>query len=99
MFNKCFKHIYYYYPDILNNCPISYDIKTETEISFIGGFPTMADINEIESDSLVIIDDQSEKLVKSEDVSILYRVVSGKRNISIISVVQNYFLQASTRIF
>ena len=91
LFNTHFTKVYYFYPELLSTCPLAIDF--DCEIVSIAGFPDMAQINKFEPGSIVIIDDQSEKLVKSEDIAVLYKVLSGKRSISVISVVQNYFLQ------
>ena len=45
------------------------------------------------ANSLVIIDDQADVAVKSDLISQLFKVISGKKNLSVILVTQNYFLQ------
>ena len=46
-----------------------------------------------QENSLIIIDDQADQAVKSDLISQLFKVISGKKNLSVILVTQNYFIQ------
>ena len=56
-------------------------------------FPTKEDILNLPENSLVVIDDQADTAVKSDLISQLFKVISGKKNLSVILVTQNYFIQ------
>lgn len=93
LFNDKFNFVKYYYPTYLDESPVDYHNLTDTPISYKAGFPTKNDILSLEHNSLVIIDDQADTAVKSDLINQVYKVISGKKNISIILVTQNYFLQ------
>ena len=93
LFNDKFNFVKYYYPTYLDESPVDYHNLTDTPISYNAGFPTKEDILSLEQNSLVIIDDQADTAVKSDLINQVYKVISGKKNISIILVTQNYFLQ------
>ena len=61
--------------------------------TYNAGFPSKQDILELPEGSLLIIDDNMKKVVNSELMRQFFNVISGKRNISIIVVTQNYFTQ------
>ena len=93
IFGDKFEYIKYFYPTYLDESPVDYHQTIETPISYEKGFPNKDDILSMPPNSLVIIDDQADKVVKSDLINQLYKVISGKKNISVISVTQNYFLQ------
>ena len=93
LFGDRFEFVKYYYPTYLDESPVEYHMLTDTPISYAAGFPSKSDIQAMPSNSLVIIDDQADVAVKSDLISQMYKVISGKKNLSIILVTQNYFLQ------
>ena len=93
LFNDKFNFVKYYYPTYLDESPVEYHNITDTPISYNAGFPTKDEILSLEPNSLVIIDDQADTAVKSDLINQIFKVISGKKNISIILVTQNYFLQ------
>ncbi len=93
LFGDRFEYVKYFYPTYLDESPVDYHETISTPISYEKGFPEKDDILSMPRNSLVIIDDQADQVVKSDLVNQLYKVISGKKNISVICVTQNYFLQ------
>ena len=93
LFNDNFNLIKYFYPTYLEESPVEYHTQTDTPVSYEAGFPSKDDILSMPENSLLIIDDQADVAVKSDLISQLFKVISGKKNISVILVTQNYFLQ------
>jgi hypothetical protein len=93
LFGDEFSQVKYYYPEYLDECPVDWHDTMSTPISYHSGFPEKEDIQSLPNNSLIIIDDNMSKVVKSELMRQLFNVISGKRNISVICVTQNYFTQ------
>jgi hypothetical protein len=93
LFGSEFSLIRYFYPTYLDESPVDYHSITTTAVSYSSGFPTKSDVLEMSENSLLIIDDQADQAVKSDLISQLFKVISGKKNISVILVTQNYFIQ------
>ena len=93
LFGGEFKQVLYYYPEYLSECPVSWHENISSPILYQPGFPNKQDILEMEEGSLLIIDDNMKKVVESEIMRQFFNVISGKRNLSIIVVTQNYFTQ------
>jgi len=93
LFGDKFNLIKYFYPTYLDESPVEYHTQTDTPVSYEAGFPNKDDVLSMPENSLLIIDDQADVAVKSDLISQLFKVISGKKNISVILVTQNYFLQ------
>ena len=93
LFGGEFKQVKYFYPEYLEECPVNWHESITTPISYQAGFPSKQDVLELPEESLLIIDDNMKKVVNSELMRQFFNVISGKRNISIIVVTQNYFTQ------
>ena len=93
LFGSEFEQIKYFYPEYLDECPVQWHNSMKTPISYESGFPRKSDIMEMPEGSLIIIDDNMKKVVDSELMRQFFNVISGKRNLSIIVVTQNYFTQ------
>jgi hypothetical protein len=93
LFGDEFSQVKYYYPEYLDECPVDWHDTISTPISYHSGFPEKEDIQSLPNNSLIIIDDNMKKVVFSELMRQLFNVISGKRNISVICVTQNYFTQ------
>ena len=94
LFGDKFEFVKYYYPTYLDESPVEYHNMTDTPISYTAGFPNKQEILEMPRNSLLVIDDQADEAMKSPLINQLFKVISGKKNISVILVTQNYFLQA-----
>ena len=93
LFGDTFSNIQYFYPEYLDECPVNWHEFIETPISYNPGFPSKEEVLQLNENSLIIIDDNMKKVVQSELMRQLFNVISGKKNISIICVTQNYFTQ------
>ena len=93
LFGDEFEQIKYYYPEYLDNCPVCWHDLISTPILYHSGFPEKDEILSLPKNSLIIIDDNMKKVVNSELMRQLFNVISGKQNISVICVTQNYFTQ------
>ena len=93
IFISNFDFVKYYYPTFLDESPVDYHNLTDTPISYSSGFPTKSEVLSFPENTLMIIDDQADTAVKSDLISQIYKVISGKRKLSIILVTQNYFIQ------
>ena len=93
LFGDKYTFVKYFYPTYLDESPVEYHQLTDTPISYEPGFPTKNDVLSMPENSLLIIDDQADEAVKSDLISQLFKVISGKKNISVILVTQNYFIQ------
>ena len=93
LFGGEFELVKYYYPEYLEESPVNWHENISTPITYTAGFPSKQDILELPENSLLIIDDNMKKVVNSELMRQFFNVISGKRNISIIVVTQNYFTQ------
>lgn len=93
LFGDKFEHVKYFFPTYLDESPVDYHMTMDTPITYEKGFPKKDDILSMPENSLIIIDDQADQVVKSDLVNQLYKVISGKKNLSVICVTQNYFLQ------
>ena len=93
IFSSQFDFVKYYYPSFLEESPVDYHNLTNTPISYSSGFPSKSEVLSFPENTLFIIDDQADTAVKSDLISQIYKVISGKRRLSIILVTQNYFIQ------
>ena len=95
VFGDKFTEIKYFYPDYLDECPVEWHKFLDTPISYECGFPSKDEILQMKSNSLLVVDDNMKKIVQSELMRQFFNVISGKKNISIIAVTQNYFTQGT----
>ena len=93
LFDKKFTAIDYYYPKFLDESPVSFHQFLDCNVTYTSGFPTESNILNTEQGGLIIIDDQADQAVKSDLIATLFKVISGKKNISVILITQNYFVQ------
>ena len=93
LFGNDFEMIKYYFPTYLDESPVNYHESMETPICYESGFPTKESVQSMPRNSLLIIDDQYDEVLKSDLMSQVFKVISGKKDLSIIVVTQNYFQQ------
>ena len=91
LFDFQFSNIYYFYPGISFGPPVQWENEIEAEFQYICGLPSEAFFRSVPENSLIIIDDQWSQLITSEEVKMLFKVYSGKRNLSVMVTTQNYF--------
>ena len=93
LFGDGFQLVKYFFPMYLDESPVNYHESMETPICYENGFPTKESVQSMPRNSLIIIDDQYDEVLKSDLMSQIFKVISGKKDLSIIVVTQNYFQQ------
>ena len=89
-FQSRFENIKYIYPSYLDESPMEF--KTETPVESIPGLPDCNTMNNLEPNSLVILDDLMVEVAENPDITRLFCVIARKKRISIILIVQNIFM-------
>ena len=84
--------MYYYHPCYLDEAPVDWHETLDIPVSYQTGIPTMEHLISMPENSLVVLDDVMDKCVNSEVIDHLFRVISGKRKISVMIMAQNYFV-------
>ena len=87
------KLILYCHPDLLEGEPVNWEETLDIPISYKKGLPTLKELSELQHDTCVVLDDLYEECITSRAVDQLFRVISGKKNISVIAMTQRYFAQ------
>ena len=90
-FNSDFDLIKYVYPDYLDESPM--DINTDQIIEYTPGLPTCQSLASIDRNTLVILDDLMLEVANCADIARFFSVIARKKNISVIMIVQNIFMQ------
>ena len=78
LFGDEFCQVKYFFPKYLDESPVDYHQSMSTPISYEKGFPKPDDVLSMPQNSLIIIDDMADQVVKSDLISQLYKVISGK---------------------
>ena len=79
VFGSEFSEINYHFPSFLDESPIENTEKISSPIKFCQGLPTKQEVLELPKDSLVVLDDLGDEMMKSELISSIYKVISGKK--------------------
>ena len=91
IFEKNVIRVMYYHPDYLEDCPVNWHDNFTIPVSYHSGLPSLNDLCEIEKDTCIILDDLYEECVNSKAIDYLFRVLSGKKNLSVMILSQRYF--------
>ena len=67
LFGDEFCQVKYFFPKYLDESPVDYHQSMSTPISYEKGFPKPDDVLSMPQNSLIIIDDMADQVVKSED--------------------------------
>ena len=90
-FSSDFDLIKYVYPDYLDESPM--DMNTDQIIEYTPGLPTCHSLASIDKNTLVILDDLMLEVANCADIARFFSVIARKKNISVIMIVQNIFMQ------
>ena len=90
MFDSDFSIIYYCYPSLYQN-KLDWHEKLNYVIEFLDYIPNKDFFDNIEENSLVIIDDCWYTSTQTEAIRDLFKVLSGKKNVSVFITSQNPF--------
>ena len=93
LFQEKPSQIFYYHPDYLADCPVDWHDTQPIQVTYHTGVPTLDDLCKLENNSCVVLDDLYEECVNAQSIDYLFRVLSGKKNISVIIMSQRYFAQ------
>ena len=88
-----FQRIYYFHPDIHEQCPTNWSEELSIPVFYQAGLPTTEDLLELPSDSCIVLDDLFREAASSKDIDYLFRVLSGKRKLHVIIMTQRYFAE------
>lgn len=91
LFEDTLSAVHYYFPCYLTEPPVNWHTTLDIPVSYHVGLPTKSDLMQIEKKSCVVIDDSFDEALKSSAIDHLFRVISGKRNISVMIMTQNNF--------
>lgn len=91
IFQHACKQVVYYHPDFLDSCPVNWHKTLNIRLTYKTGIPTLQDLRDLKNDTCVILDDLYEESVNAQSIDYLFRVLSGKKNLSVIIMSQRYF--------
>ena len=91
LFSSNIKEVIYYHPDYLSNIPVSWHETLEIPVSYQSGLPTLEELCELKPHTCVVLDDLYEECINSTTIDYLFRVLSGKLNLSVLILSQRYF--------
>ena len=92
LFEDQIEYVYYFHPCYLDEPPVDWHDSLNIPVSYQTGLPTVEQLTSMPANSLVVLDDLMDKCVGSEVIDHLFRVISGKRKISVMIMTQNYFV-------
>ena len=91
LFEEEINSVHYFYPCYLPEAPVKWHETLHVPVSYHVGLPSKSDLITLERNSCVVLDDSFDEALKSSAIDHLFRVISGKRNISVIIMTQNNF--------
>ena len=91
IFKKPIKSVRYCHPDYLTDLPVDWHNTLNVPVSYQAGIPSLDEMCNLEPDTCLVLDDLYEEAIQSRPVDYLFRVLSGKKNISVIIMSQRYF--------
>lgn len=91
LFEDTVSAVHYYFPCYLPEAPVNWHKTLKIPVSYHVGLPSKSDLMQLERKSCVVIDDSFDEALKSSAIDHLFRVISGKRNISVMIMTQNNF--------
>ena len=93
IFDSDFEYIYYFHPCYLEEAPVNWHDTMMIPVSYQTGLPSLEQLMSMPTNSVVVLDDLMNKCIDDEVIDQLFRVISGKRKISVMIMTQNYFAQ------
>ena len=91
IFDTSVEYVYYYFPCYLDEAPVDWHNSMTIPVSYQTGLPSLEQLTSMPANSVVILDDLMDECVTSGTIDHLFRVISGKRKISVMIMTQNYF--------
>ena len=93
LFHGKIQRIRYCYPEFLADNPVSWHNSIETSLTYQTGIPTLEELCQLEPDTVLVLDDLYEECISTKAIDYLFRVLSGKKRISVIIMTQRFFSQ------
>ena len=93
IFDSDFEYIYYFHPCYLEEAPVDWHDTMMIPVSYQTGLPSLEQLMSMPPNSVIVLDDLMNKCIDNEIIDQLFRVISGKRKISVMITTQNYFAQ------
>ena len=90
-----YKRIYYFHPDIQENCPVDWDDYLKVPVLCQAGLPSNDEMLDMPAYSVIILDDLFTEACKDKTMSYLFRVLSGKKKLHVIIMTQRYYAEGS----
>ena len=91
LFREKISSVLYYHPDYLDNVPVKWHNTLSIPVCYKSGQPTMDELTSLEENTCVVLDDIYEECIHSKPIDYLFRVLSGKKKISVMIMSQRYF--------
>ena len=88
-----FERIYYFHPDIHEQCPTNWHEEISKPVIYQAGLPSSDDLLDLPGNSCIVLDDLFREAAGSKDIDYLFRVLSGKRKLHVIIMTQRYFAE------
>ena len=97
--NNFFKYdkVFYYHPDVGELFPTDWS-DLSRPVLFQAGLPSRQELVDMKSNSCIVLDDLFTEACASQDISYLFRVLSGKKKIHVIIMTQRYFAETGLNI-
>jgi len=91
IFESKVQQVKYYHPDFLEERPVNWHETLAIPISYQTSLPTLDELCDIAPQTCIVLDDLYEECIYSKAIDYLFRVLSGKRNLSVMIMSQRYF--------
>ena len=91
LFTEKIGAVHYRHPDYLQCVPVEWHKTLSVPVSYQTGLPTMEDLCKLEPGTCIVLDDLYEECLSSKPIDYLFRVLSGKKRLSVIIMSQRYF--------
>ena len=85
--------VYYFHPDICETFPIDWEEKLDIPVIIKTNLPSQKDILSYPEHSCLVLDDLYTQASVSKDIDYLFRVLSSKKKLHVIIMIQRYFAE------
>ena len=83
--------VIYYHPDYLDHAPVNWHKTLNIPVRYKAGQPKMEELTSLAENTCVVLDDIYEECINAKPIDYLFRVLSGKKKISVMIMSQRYF--------
>lgn len=91
IFTNNIKHVRYYHPDYLSTQPVEWHTTLQAPVSYHAGLPDLQELCDLEPHTCVVLDDLYQECINEPAIDYLFRVLSGKKQLSVLILSQRYF--------